>query len=54
MTAMQRNGGKLANVLDRAVPGQPVVHIGNHAKINAVDTCLIQHILNTDRARKAR
>jgi hypothetical protein len=46
MAAMQRNGGKLADVFDGAVPGQAVVHVGNHAQIHAVLARLLQHILH--------
>ena len=46
VAAVQRNGGKLADVLDRAVPGQAVVHIGNHAQIHAVRARLVQNILH--------
>ena len=32
---MQRDGGKLADVLDRGVPGEAVVEIGDDADIDA-------------------
>ena len=53
LAAVQRNGGKLADVLDGAVPGQAVVHIGNHAQVHAVGAGLLQHVLDDPRARRA-
>ncbi len=44
--AMQRNGRKLADVFDGAVPGQAVVEIGNDAQIHPVNARLLQHILD--------
>ena len=46
MAAVQRNGGKLADVLDRAAPRKAVVHIGNHAHIHTVLARLVQNILH--------
>ena len=43
---MQRDGRKLADVFDGAVPRQAVVHVGNHAQIHAVNTGLIEDILH--------
>ena len=44
--AVQRNGGKLADVFDGAVPRHAVVQIGNNAQIDAVHARLLQHILD--------
>ncbi len=52
MAAMQRNGGKLADVFDGAVPGQAVVHVGNHAQIDAMGARLLEHVLHDVRARR--
>ena len=46
VAAVQRNGGELADILDGAVPGQAVVHVGNDAQIDAVLASLNQHVLN--------
>ena len=46
MAAVQRNGRKLADVFDGAVPGQAVVHVGNHAQIHAMHAGLLQHVLH--------
>jgi hypothetical protein len=46
LAAVQRNGRKLANVLDGAVPGQAVVHFGNNAQVHAVGAGLVKHILH--------
>ena len=43
---MQRDSRELANIFDRTVPGQAVVHFGNHAKVYAVGSSLYQHILD--------
>src|ERR1700739_111858 len=46
MAAMERNGWELSNVLDGAVPGEAVVEIRNHAKIDAVHAGVLKDILN--------
>ena len=46
VAAVQRNGRKLADVLDGAVPGQAIVHFGNHAQVHAVDAGLFENILH--------
>src|SRR5580698_622938 len=46
MATVQRNGWKLADVFDGAVPGQAVVHVGHNAQIYAMDARLLQHRLN--------
>jgi hypothetical protein len=46
LTAMKRDGGELADVLNGAVPGQAVVHIGDHTKGDAMGARLIKHILH--------
>ncbi len=46
MAAVQGNGGKLADVLDGAVPGEAVVHIGNHAQVHAVPARPLQNFLH--------
>ena len=43
---MQRDGGKLADVLDGAVPGCAVIHFGDHPQINPVNARLLQHALH--------
>src|ERR1700734_3114442 len=43
---MERNGGKLADVLDRVIPGHAIVHIGNHAQIHSLNARLLEHILD--------
>ena len=40
------NGRKLADVFDGAVPGQAVIHVGNHAQIDAVRPRFLEHILH--------
>src|ERR1039458_9222564 len=44
MAAMQRNGGKLADVFDRTVQSQAIVHLGDHAQAHAMDASLFQNI----------
>ena len=43
---MQRHGGKLADVLDGAVPGHGVVNLGNYTQVHAVSAGLLQHLLH--------
>ena len=43
---MQRDGGKLSDVLDGAVPCQPVVEIGHHAQIDSLHARLLQNPLH--------
>ena len=33
VAAVQRNGGKLAYILDAAIPREAVVHVGNYAQV---------------------
>ena len=46
VAAVEGYGGKLPDVLDWAVPGQSVVHVGNDAQIDAVDAGLFEHVLH--------
>ena len=46
VAAVQRNGRELADVFDGAVPGQAVVHVGNHAQVDAVHARLLEDILD--------
>src|ERR1035438_628817 len=46
MSAMEGNGRELADVLDRAVPGEAVIEIGDNAEVNAVHAGLFEYILN--------
>ena len=46
MTAVQGYGWKLPDVLDGAVPGQAVVHVGNDAQIDAMSPGLFEHRMN--------
>src|SRR5580698_696012 len=43
---MERDGWKLPDVFDWAVPGKAAVHFGNKAKVDTVRTSLFEHILN--------
>ena len=43
---MQRDGWELADVLDRAVPGEAVVEVRDHAQIDAMHAGFLEDVLH--------
>ena len=53
LSAMQRNGGKLADVFDGAVQSEAIGHFRDHAEINMEGARLFEDILQQRWARSA-